>query len=386
MVSSSPGVRAAVVSAGGALMLAAAGSAVVRPASVPPPRIGDKEIFVMGADGQGRINVTNDPASDFSPSWSRDGKRIVFVRATNVETEKVDLYVMTARGLAVKNVTRSPRDVEFEPDWSPNGRKIAFTSSGGATPLDIHVVGVDGTGRVNLTESPRDDIEPAWSPDGARIAFTSNRTGRYEIYVMNADGSGQTSLTAVPQYTAALQPAWSPDGTRIAFVLSGSCWAASIVVMNADGSGQTTLTGQYHDSDPAWSRDGRKIAFTRRSAPPCSMPGSPGWGSIVVVNADGSGATDLTTSSDDSDPTWSPDGARIALTTFVEGVCRVPNVVGLRLPTARKRIARANCSVGQIQRVRSARPRRVVLGQSPTGGSSRPRLTRMKLVVSRGRR
>jgi len=68
---------------------------------------------------------------------------------------------------------------------------------------------------VNLTNNPASDTDPNWSPDGSMIAFASTRDNNHNIYVMNADGSGQTRLTrnAAPDFS----PAWSPDGTRIVF-------------------------------------------------------------------------------------------------------------------------------------------------------------------------
>ncbi len=85
----------------------------------------------------------------------------------------------------------------------------------------------------------------------SRIAFSSDRDGNYEIYVMNADGSGQTRLTD----NEALEwfPTWSPDGRRIAFSSDrDGNW--DIYVMNADGSGQTRLTdNEGWDLLPSWS-------------------------------------------------------------------------------------------------------------------------------------
>lgn len=99
---------------------------------------------------------------------------------------------------------------------------------------------------------------PAWSPDGAKIVFYSDRDGASEIYVMNADGPGQTRLTNNPSQD--LLPALSPDGAKIAFVSNRDgtdLWdpsAHEIYVMNADGSNQTRLTNNtWADSSPTWS-------------------------------------------------------------------------------------------------------------------------------------
>ena len=79
---------------------------------------------------------------------------------------------------------------------SPEG-KIAFVSSRDGNS-DIYVVNADGSGQTNLTNNPADDDRPVWLADGSRVAFVSNRDGNSEIYAMNADGSDQTNLTNNP--------------------------------------------------------------------------------------------------------------------------------------------------------------------------------------------
>src|SRR6266545_1578594 len=171
---------------------------------------------------------------------------------------------------------------------------------GGFSP-EIYVMNADGSGQANLTRNRAADDAPAWSRDGAKIALSSDRDGNYEIYVMNADGSGQANLTHEAR-TDDLGPAWSPDGTKIAFASEGD-----IYVMNADGSGQTRLTHvNDFDVSPDWSPDGSKIAF---------VGGATDTGFIDVMNADGSGRRRLTNGGSDYFPDWSPDGTKIAYHT-----------------------------------------------------------------------
>ncbi len=85
--------------------------------------------------------------------------------------------------------------------------QIAFVSRRDGNS-EIYVMNADGSGQTNLTNNPASDTFPAWSPDGSRIAFTSDRDGNQEIYVMNADGSGQTPLTNNPETDNS--PVWSP--------------------------------------------------------------------------------------------------------------------------------------------------------------------------------
>lgn len=118
-----------------------------------------------------------------NPDWSNDGQRIV-ARTTG-------LVVMDREGLNRRQLTTNPTDLS--PDWSPTGTKIAFMRQTGMN-WDIWAINADGTGDTRLTTDGAIDGLPAWSPDGTHIAFLSNRGGPWAIWVMGADGSNQRKL------------------------------------------------------------------------------------------------------------------------------------------------------------------------------------------------
>lgn len=163
---------------------------------------------------------------------------------------------------------------------------------------------------VAATSAPF-DIVPAETAPG-RIAFSAGYVNPDRIYVVNADGTALTQLAGGAGHG---QPDWSPDGAKLAFAAyDGSI--PEIHVMNADGSGATNVTNHpAFDYAPAWSPDGTKIAFVS------DRDGA--WG-IFVMDPDGGGVTRLTTEEapigdlygGDGGPIWSPDGTRILFQRF----------------------------------------------------------------------
>lgn len=153
--------------------------------------------------------------------------------------------------------------------------------------------------------------EPAWSPDGTKIAFVlgpPEHLGAYagdgDIYLMNADG---TRLIRLTEGLRAAGPAWSPDGTQIVFTQDQG---TSLVVMNADGTGarELRLDGEAYPPYqlPAWSPDGTRIAFQASPEPRAET------NSVYVTSVDGTGTTRITHGGSDGTPAWSPDGSELA--------------------------------------------------------------------------
>jgi Tol biopolymer transport system component len=257
----------------------------------------DLEVYAMNADGSGQTDLTNNPDSDSTPTWSPNGLKIAFSTDRDLNDE---IYVIDANGANPVDLTNNNAASDTSPAWSGDAQKLAFTSDrDGPFNLEIYSMNVDGSAPTRLTSTADSvlDTGAAWSPDGQKIAFTTTRDGNSEIYVMNANGTGQTNLT---NNTATESGAdWSPDGQKIAFA-SRRDGNAEIYVMNADGTNPKRLTtNSTSDFSPAWSPDGQKLAFrTNRDGN--------GY-EIYVMNADGTSQTRLTTNTWlDTDPDWQP--------------------------------------------------------------------------------
>jgi Tol biopolymer transport system component len=253
-------------------------------------RHGNREIYVMNADGSNQTNITNNSGYNRDPRFSPDGTKIAF-ESSRVGNQEI--YVMNADGSNQTRLTNNP-GLDGDPCFSPDGTKIAFASDRDGD-WEIYVMNADGSNQTRLTNNPGWDEDPCFSPDGTKIAFTSYRDVNGAIHVMNADGSNQTRLTRGANW----DPCFSPDGTKIAFAShrDGGC---EIYVMNADGSNQARLTNNGGGNwDPCFSPDGTKIAFTSDRDLNCA---------IYVMNADGSNQTNITNdpANDNREPSWGP--------------------------------------------------------------------------------
>jgi Tol biopolymer transport system component len=163
---------------------------------------------------------------------------------------------MNADGTGVpQQLTHNSVYGDVDPTWSPDGKRIAFMSERDGN-WEIYVMNADGSGQANLTNNSANDRQPAWSPKGAKIAFTSDRDGNIEVYAMTAGGRRQTNLTKTAGND--ILPSWSPDGRKIAFTTNRDLATAGdeIYTMNANGSGQTGFGGNstVDDDAPSWGR------------------------------------------------------------------------------------------------------------------------------------
>jgi hypothetical protein len=229
----------------------------------------DNAVCVFGADGT--LEQENYYASAVNGmGWSPDGTKFVYARQ-GCGASYCDPESIWYQGFPSGPTAEVTAQDDLEPAWSPDGTRIAFVtfrhdprqlvfdgSVGPAGSTELYVSNIDGTGQLRLTNSPGseggptqtgiDDNDgeslPSWSPDGTKIAVASNRDGNWEIYVVNADGSGSQRLTNNP--ATDLRPRWSPDGTKIAFQTNRD-GNEEIYSMNPDGSGQTNLTNNPAD-------------------------------------------------------------------------------------------------------------------------------------------
>jgi Tol biopolymer transport system component len=305
-------------------------------------------IFLVSVETGQSKRLTSPPgtATDYTPRFSPDGRTIAFVRSFSAQSEEMDTVPVT--GGAVRPVAGDNRAIQGLA-WMPEGKEVVYSTrrmgraqelwrvaASGGTPQPISEAGenafypaisrtdkrlayvhqtydeniwsldlasdkVSGPAK-KLIASTWQDNAPQYSPDGKKIAFASDRSGSFEIWVSNADGSGTVQLTS--QGGHAGTPRWSSDGRRIAFDASigGS---ADIFVIDAGGGAPkliTTMPAHGHSrSVPSWSSDGKLVYFA------CDMTGRY---EIWRASADG-GQESQVTHQGGFDPRESPDGKQL---------------------------------------------------------------------------
>lgn len=326
---------------------------------------GNADIYIAWGDGTDLRRLTDDPASDTMPVWSPDGSTIAF---SSNRTGENSIYLTEVRcALPPQGGSEIPTSCDTEarrlitgsifdgePAWSPDGLNIAFSSFRQENVM-IFLIHPDGSNLSRLTDLPLRESGPRWSPDGTMIAFEVADEGNNDIYVAltacarpwsdgfqptTAEGQEATlpagcesnpkRLTTHLEFDGA--PSWSPDGHWIAFV-STRQGEPAIFVYNVDCArhpgdlvvtmpagcinGPQRLVSDPVESDfPAWSPDGLRIAFigsrdtlyvadtscARVLGRDCTTK------TIPLARIPGAGIL--------ANPTWSPDGHRIA---FVSG-------------------------------------------------------------------
>jgi TolB protein len=195
-------------------------------------------ILVMNVDVAGltegytevMFDVDNPPSV---PVWSPDGSQIAFISAERV-------WVINTDGSGRRQVSPDGEAADGAPTWSPDGTRLAFTRAG-----VLQVINTDGTGLSSLGNADPAS-EPDWSPDGTRIAYASPDG----IMIRNADGSNPGTVTTTAGDS---HPRWSPESGRLVFarVVDGK---SQLFVINANGTGETRVsTGVGAESAPSWS-------------------------------------------------------------------------------------------------------------------------------------
>jgi TolB protein len=196
----------------------------------------DGQIWTMNADGTGEKRITSSGTFKVRPSWSPDGTQIVFILIRNPNNPmdpQPQIGIMSSGGTSERILTAADRTnvcIEIDgstrvletahdanaPSWSPVDDRIAFWSGIENMYGQVWSIRADGTASTQLTHETRhsNNDDPSWSPDGTKILFSTGRSGRNELWVMDADGSNEMRLFPIEANPFPGRGAWQPISRR----------------------------------------------------------------------------------------------------------------------------------------------------------------------------
>lgn len=189
------------------------------------------EIWLIEPDGSNLTQITTGQTQKAGPSWSPDGNQMAFILMTHVDSGDPipEIGIMNSDGTRERILTTEDRlntrterngtvtvlekaHAANAPAWSPVDNRIAFWSGIRRTYGQVWVMEADGSKSTQLTEDPthRNSDDPSWSPDGSRVLFSTGRSGRNELWVMDADGLNERRLFNIDAGPFPGRASWQP--------------------------------------------------------------------------------------------------------------------------------------------------------------------------------
>ena len=260
-----------------------------------------KRLAIMDSDGANQRFLTEGRSQVITPRFSISNQEITYMA---LEDRNARVYLFDLQS-GRQEVLGNFSGMTFAPRFSPDGGSVVMSRAlNGNTDLFMMNLRTRETNR--LTDHPAIDTSPSMSPDGKQITFTSDRGGSPQIYIMNTDGSPLTCPSGGRDSACRITfgrgnystPVWSPRGDLIAFTkqVRGKF---HIGVIGTDGQGERLLSEAYLDEGPGWSPNGRVITFFRESRPGAGPK-------LYSVDLTGRNLRQIVTTTDASDPAWSP--------------------------------------------------------------------------------
>ncbi len=223
---------------------------------------GNRDILLKKSLSETPIQLTDHPAADYSPKFSPNANKILFV---SERTGNPNLWVMDVDGAGLLQQTDHPA-ADYDPAWR-NADQIVFVSERDGNPeIYVDSINVDdsvqsaASGPVRLTNDSAVDRYPAVSPDSNQIAFASDRNGTMDIWIMNTDGSSPVPLTDGNGDNT--QPAWSPSGDTIAFVSDRDGNPDIYLIDVVTRAISRLVRNNAAEGEPAWNKEGNRILFS----------------------------------------------------------------------------------------------------------------------------
>jgi TolB protein len=250
-------------------------------------------LIVSDTDGENEHTIMESSDPIMSPAWSPDSRNLAYV---SFEGNASSIFVQTLRTGNRIQVSNRP-GINGSPSFSPDGRKLVLTLGGTDGNLDIHVMDLATRDVKRLTTNRAIDTEGSWSPDGREIYFTSDRSGGPQVYRVGANGGTPERVTFEGSYNA--RPRLSPDGKKLATVHMDR-GNFRIAVMELGQRSLLVLSTGRQDESPSFAPNSDTLIYATRQG---------GNGVLETVSADGLVRQRLASGEGDvREPVWSPFG------------------------------------------------------------------------------
>ncbi|MES1244965.1 MAG: hypothetical protein ABUT39_25375 [Acidobacteriota bacterium] len=348
------------------------------------PALPPSNLWLVPADGGAPRQLTkpgDPPGGHGAPSWSPDGKRIVFASSTLWWGK---LWTMSASGgdFQLLDAALRPR----EPVYSPDGQTLYYSGPDPKLGFTVFSIPVAGGKPTPIQSAPARDL--ALSPDGKKLAFShmdlDSLLWAVPISPETARPTGPAKTLTTDPKGRESRPAFSPDGKRIAFIRYNPQNLFELSVINNDGSDRVLLTdqGTFAGGQPIWMPGGRQLAFLSRAQGPAAT-----WTRIDIDTRE-----QVTVAKPDPASSWtrlSPDGLGLAF-ELADKENRVNTWVQSPLDAAPRQITSDPefaggpmwSPAGDLLAVRIRRGPENHLGVVPPGGGALKQITSGINVVS----
>ena len=272
-----------------------------------PPNPNNPEIYVYTLETKKITQLTKDDYFDGDPTFSPDGKEIVF---TSDRDKNLEIYLMNDDGSDVRRLTDNPANDSF-PKFTPDGTQITFNSNRAGETTDVYIMNRDGKTVVRLTDWKSNEISRGGlSPDGTKLAFNSNLNGVYQMFVKDIEPFAPQLILSDDNDLQT--PNYSPNGQEIVYSVKFSDKTGELRILNLnDKKSRLLLKTSSGNNYPRWSPDGNWIAFHQEAE---------GKWDVFKIKSDGTELMKLTDHpASDSLPNWFPDGKSLIFRTTRNG-------------------------------------------------------------------
>jgi TolB protein len=217
---------------------------------------GIKNIFLCDIDGGGFKRLTSFRSLCVEPSWSPNGKSIVYTKYGRAVTNIIETQLFPLRSRRLVGF----KGLNTGGEISPNGKYLALILSKDGQ-VELYVKALEGRAKRRLTHGPAPEASPCWSPTGGRLCYVSGRSGRPRLYLIGANGGSSTRLNT--EGSEASSPSWSSDNKIVYACRMGRNYAIALYDLKNPSENRvlTKLAGSWES--PSWAPDNRHVVCSR---------------------------------------------------------------------------------------------------------------------------